>query len=97
MPRLSSQGELSITVLDVRLPLWIERVGVALDLDMALRFDRLLRPNDLLAAHWIGALPGCAPLLGKVALRAPTASVLGVAVLGPSIQPSPNKTLQFGA
>jgi hypothetical protein len=91
------QCELSITVLEVRLPLWIERVGVALDLAVALRFDRLLHPNDLLAARWIGEPPGCAPLMGKGAWRDPTASFLRVAVLGPSIPPSPNKTLQFGA
>ena len=40
------QRQLSVTVLEVRLPLWVERIGVALDLDMALRFDRLLHPDE---------------------------------------------------
>ena len=72
-------------MLAVRLPLWIARVGVALDLDVALRFDRLLPPNELLAARWISEPPGFAPLMGKVALGDPTASFLRVEVLGPSI------------
>ena len=79
------QCELAITVLEVRRPLWIERVGVAPALDVALRFDRLLPPKDLFAARWISEPPGFAPLMGKVALRDPPASFLRVAVLGPSL------------
>jgi hypothetical protein len=89
--------ELAITVLEVRLPLWLERVGVALDLDGALRFDRLLSPDDLLATRWISAPPGCAPLMGQGAWCDPAARLLRGAVLGPSIPPSPNTTIQLGA
>jgi hypothetical protein len=84
------QGSLSITVLAVRLPLRIARVGVALDLDGALRFDRLLHPDDLLAARRISAPPGFAHLMGNVAFRHPTAGFIRVAVLGPSIHPPPD-------
>ena len=84
------QGSWSITVLAGRLPWRIERVGVALDLDGALRCDRLLPPDDLLAARRIGAPPGGAQLMGKVAFRHPTAGFIRVAVLGPSIHPPPD-------
>jgi hypothetical protein len=39
------QGSLSIMVVAVRLPWQIERVGAALDLDVALRWNRLVHPE----------------------------------------------------
>lgn len=40
------QRQVPIAVLEVRLPVGIEWVGVALDLDIALRFDRLPNADD---------------------------------------------------
>ena len=90
------QCSLSITALAVRLPVRSARGGVALDLDVALRFARLLHPDALLAAHRIGAPPGCTRLLGQGAVRHPTARFIRVAVLGPSRQPTPHTTGQLG-
>jgi hypothetical protein len=91
------QGWLSIMVWKVRLPLRIARGGVALAREVALRFDRLLHPAALFAARWVGAPPGFTRLLGQIACRNPPASFIRVAGLGPSLQPSPHKTVQCGA
>jgi hypothetical protein len=90
------QGSLSIMVLEVRLPLRIERVGVALDLDVALRCNRLLHSDDLEPARWIGEPPGFARLMGERTVGDPTAGFIRVPLLGPSIQPPPDKTVSFG-
>ena len=87
------QGSLSIMVLEVRLPLWIKRIGVALDLDVTLRCNRLLHPDDLEPARWSGASPGFPRLMGEIPIGNPTAGFLRVPLLGPSIQPPPDKTV----
>jgi hypothetical protein len=86
------QGSLSIMVLDVRRPLRITRVGVALALDVALRCNRLLHSDALEPARWLGAPPGGARLMGELTLGDPTAGCLRGPLLGPSIPPPPDKT-----
>jgi hypothetical protein len=90
------QSALSIMVLEVRLPLRIERVGVALDLDVALRCNRLLHPDALEPARGIGEPPGFARLMGEITAGDPTAGFIRVPLLGPSIQLPPDKTVQSG-
>jgi hypothetical protein len=90
------QGSLSIVVGEVRLPLRIDRVGVALDLDVALRCNRLLHPDDLEPPRWIGEPPGCPRLMGEVTGSDPPAGVIRVSLLGPSIEPSPDHTVPLG-
>jgi hypothetical protein len=79
------QGSLSIRVVEVRLPLRIERVGVALDLDVALRCNRLLHPDDLEPPRWIGEPPGFPRLLGEIMRGDPPAGFIRVPLLSPSI------------
>jgi hypothetical protein len=87
------QCSLSIMVLEIRLPLRIERVGVALDLDVALRCNRLLHPDDLEPARWISEPPGFARLMGEITAGDPTAGFIRVPLLGPSLQPPPDTTV----
>ena len=66
----------------------------ALDLDMALGFDRLLHTDELCAGRRIGKPPGCARLMGKITVGDPTAGFIRVPQLGPSIESSPDKTVE---
>src|SRR2546426_9377620 len=47
------QRHLSISILKVCLPAGVEWVGVALDLDMTLGFNRLLETDDVFTSRWI--------------------------------------------
>jgi hypothetical protein len=51
------QCQLSISILKVGLPVGVEWVGVALDLNMTLGFDRFLYTDDLFAGRWISKAP----------------------------------------
>jgi hypothetical protein len=90
------QGSLSIMGLEGRLPVRIERVGVALELAVALRCPRLLHSADLAPARWRGAPPGFARLRGERTVGDPTAGFSRVPLLGPSLQPPPDQTVEFG-
>ena len=49
--------QLSISILKVNLPVGVEWVGVAFDLDVTLGFDRLLYTKELFAGRWISNTP----------------------------------------
>ena len=51
------QRQLSISILQVGLPVGVEWVGVAFDLDVTLGFDRLLYTKELFAGRWISKTP----------------------------------------
>ena len=90
------QRQVPIAVLEVRLPVGIEWVGVALDLDIALRFDRLPNADDLCTGDRIGEPPGFPWLMGKVALYDPAPGFVRVVSFGPSIEPSPHEGVELG-
>jgi hypothetical protein len=56
--RRRSQRQVSIAVLEARLPVGIEWVGATLDLDITLRFDRLPNADDPCAGDRISEPPG---------------------------------------
>ena len=88
--------QLSVTVLEVRLPGGIAWMGVPLDLQMTLRFDGLLRAEDLCAGVWLGNPPRLPHVMGKGAGCAPASGVVGVAPFGPSAQPPPHEAIELG-
>ena len=88
------QRHLSISILKVGLPVGVEWVGVALDLNMTLGFDRFLYTDDLFASRWISQAPGLARLMGKGALGDPAPGFVRVAELGPAIEPSPDEAVE---
>lgn len=90
------QCQLAVAVLKIPLPDRVEGVGFALDLEIALRFDRLLHPDHLLAGERIGEAPSLSRLVGKVALGVPASGLVRMAALGPAIQPSPDKAVEPG-
>ena len=51
------QCHLSISGLKVDLPVGVEWVGIALDLNVTLGFDRLLEADDLFTSRWISKAP----------------------------------------
>ena len=89
------QRHLSISILKVCFPAGVEWVGVALDLDMTLGFNRLLETDDLFTSRGISKAPGCAPLMGKGALDDPASGFVRVAELGPAIEPSPDEAVEL--
>jgi hypothetical protein len=89
--------QVSIAVLDVRLPGGITWIGVPLHLDMTLRFDGLLYAEDLRAGVWGGKAPRLPPLMVKVASGDPASGFVRVAPFGPSAQPASNEALDLGA
>jgi hypothetical protein len=88
--------QLSVTVLEVRLPGGIKGVGVALHLDMALRCEGLPNVDDLLTADRIGEPPGFPYLLGEIARGDPAPGVVRVAPSGPPLEPSPDEVVEGG-
>ena len=72
----------------------IEWIRVALDLDVTLGFDRCLDTEELFVGRRIGEAPGFARVMGKVARGDPAARFVRVAELGPSIEPSPDETIE---
>ena len=78
------QRQVMISILEVRLPERIEWICAALDLDMTLGFDRCLYTEELFAGRRIGKAPGCARLMGKIALGDPASRFVRMAELGPS-------------
>src|SRR2546426_5045770 len=89
------QRHLSISILKVGLPVGVEWVGVALDLDMTLGFNRLLETDEVCASCWIREAPGFARLMGKVARSDPASRFVRVAQLGPAIEPAPDEAVEL--
>ena len=90
------QRQLSIPRLAIGFPVRVEGVGVVLDLDVTLGFDRFVYPDALFAGRWISKAP-CVPwLMGQVARSDPAPGVVWVAKFGPPIQPSPHEAVELG-
>ena len=89
------QRQVTVSILEVSLPERIEWIRVALDLDMTLGFDRCLYAEELFAGRRIGKAPGCARLMGKIALGDPASRFVRMAELGPSIESSPDETVEM--
>jgi hypothetical protein len=79
---------------EVHLPVRIERVGCALDLEGALGLAALPYSEDLLAGGRIGAAPPLPRLVGTGAVGEPAPGLIWVAVLGPAKQPPPPEVVQ---
>jgi hypothetical protein len=92
--RRDAQRQFAVAVLKVPLPDRVEGVGFGFDLEIALRFDRLLHPDHLLAGEPIGEAPSLSRLVGKVALGVPASGLVRVGALGPALQPSPDKAVE---
>src|SRR5262245_58678494 len=90
------QCQLSVTMLEVRLPGGIKWVGVALHLDMTLRCNSFPHANHLLPADRIGEPPGFPRLMREVPLGDPTSGFGRVAPFGPPIESSPDEIVEFG-
>src|SRR5712692_4577669 len=88
--------QLTVAVLEVRLPFGSERIGGALDLEIALRTDCLPHPDQLLASGRIGKPPRLSFIVGKVAVGNPAPGFVRVTALGPAIHPLPDKGVQLG-
>jgi len=89
------QRQVTVSILEGSLPERIEWIRVALDLDMTLGFDRCLYAEELLAGCRIGKAPGCPRLMGKVALGDPASRFVRMAEFGPSIESSPDETVEM--
>ena len=87
------QRSVTVAILDVALPGRIERMRVALDLEVTLGLDRCLSTEELCAGRRSGEAPGFARLRGKGALGDPASRCVWVAELGPAREPSPDETI----
>ena len=89
------QCQQSISLLKVSLPVRVEWIGLAFDLNMTLGFDRCLYAEELFAGRRIGKAPGCTWLMGKIALGDPASRFVRMAEFGPSIESSPDETVEM--
>ena len=89
------QCQLSLSLLKVSLPVGVEWIGIAFDLNMTLGFDRCLYAEELFAGCRIGKAPGCTRLMGKIALGDPASRFVRMAEFGPSIESSPDETVEM--
>jgi hypothetical protein len=94
--RRRPQRQLPVAVLEVRLPFGSERIGCALDLEVAVRADCLPHPDELLTGRWISKPPRLSLAMGKVAVGDPAPGLVRVPALGPAIYPLPDKGVQLG-
>jgi hypothetical protein len=78
---------------EVGLPVWVERVGLTRDLEVALGLDALPHPEDLRAGGRIGEPPSLSLAMGKVAVSDPAPGLVRVAQLGSAEQPPPHETV----
>jgi len=90
------QRQLAVAVLEVRLPSGVERIGLALDCEIALWFDRCPHPEQLLAAARISAAPRFSRAMGQVGVGEPAPGLVRVTALGPALHPPPNKVVELG-
>lgn len=90
------QRQVPIAVLEVRLPVGIAWVGVALDLDITLRVARLPNADDPGAGDRIGQPPGFPWWMGPGALHDPAPGCVRVASFGPPIEPLPHVVVEVG-
>ncbi len=93
--RRRPQRQLTVAVLEVRLPFGIERIGRALDLEVALRADCIPHPDKLLAGSRIGKSPRFSFAMRKVAVGDPAPGLVRVPALGPAIHPLPDIGVQL--
>ena len=94
--RRRMQRQLPVAVLEVRLPCGVERIGRALDLEVALRFDRLPHPEELLAGGRISESPRFLPCDGESSAPRSSARSCPGGGVGPAIHPPPDKGVQLG-
>ena len=88
------QRQVTVSILEGRLPERIAWIRVALDLDMTLGFDRCLDTEEWFAGRRSGIAPGVARLVGNRARGAPASRFVRMAELGPSIASSPDDTVE---
>jgi len=94
--RRCPQRQLPVAVLEVRLPFGIERIGCALDLEVALRADCLPHPDELLTGSRISEPPRLSLAMGKVAVGDPAPGLVRVPALGPALHSLPDKGVELG-
>src|SRR6266850_4339865 len=90
------QRQLTVAVLEVRLPGRVEGIRLALDLEIALRCDHFLYPEQVLAGGRISKPPHFTFAMGEVAVNDPPSGLVRVSALGPAIHPSPDKIVELG-
>jgi len=88
--------QVPLTGLEVRLPFAIERIGIPLDLDMALRCDRFPNPDKLFAGDRVRQSPRLSRSMGKVTLGDPVSGLVRVAQFGPPETSSPDQAIELG-
>jgi len=89
------QCQQSISLLPVSLPVRGEWIGLTFDLTMTLGFDRCLYAKALWAGCRISKAPRCTRLMGKRALGDPAPRFVRMAEFGPSIESSPDETVEM--
>jgi hypothetical protein len=89
------QGQLSLSLLKVRLPVGVAWIGLAFDLHRTLGVDRCLYAGELFAGRRIGQAPGCPRLMGNIALGDPASRFVRMAEFGPSRESSPDETVEM--
>jgi len=94
--RRRTPRQLAVAVLEVGLPSGVERIGLAFDLEIALRCDRLPHPEQLLAGDRISEAPRFSRARGKVASHDPAPGLVRVTALGPAIHSLPDKGVELG-
>jgi hypothetical protein len=94
--RRRTERQLPVAVLEVRLPCGIKGIGCAFDLEIALRCDGLLHPEQLFASGRVGKPPPLSLTMGAVAVNDPASGLVRVAALGPAIHPLPDKIVELG-
>ena len=88
------ERQLSLAVLNIRFPLGVEGVSVALDLNIPLLCKHLLHADDLCAGGRVGNAPRLPRAVGEVTRREPATGVVWVTACSPSIQPSPDEAVK---
>jgi len=88
--------QVPLTVLKVRPPFAIEWIGLPLDLDVALRFDRFPNPDQVFAGDRVRQSPRLSRSMGKVTLCDPLSGLVRVAQFGPPEKSSPDEAIELG-
>ena len=86
---------LFIAVLEVLVPFRIEGVGRSADLQMPLLLDHLCDFDQALTCVGIGEAPFAGLSLEKIAFGDPPPGLIRMATLAPSIQSSPDVTVEL--
>ena len=94
--RRRMQRQSAVAILEVGLPGGVKRIGLAFDLEIALRFDCLPHSEQLLAGDRIREAPLFSRLRRKVAINEPAPGFARVTALGPAIHSLPDKIVELG-